>query len=103
MSMIRNGIKLLLAPLLVGAVSMVSASELPSGEALFKKKCTLCHAMDKKKLGPAVNSMSSEGAVLREIIAKGKKSMPSYGEKLTDEEIDALVSYLLVNQQERQQ
>ncbi len=98
MSMLRNGIKLLSISLLSGAVSTVSASELPNGEALFKKKCSLCHAIDKRKLGPAVNSMSGEAAVMRAIISKGKGAMPAYKGKLADAEIDALVEYLLANQ-----
>jgi len=99
MSMIRNGIKLKLLSmsLLYSTVSMVSASELPNGEQVFKQKCSLCHAIDKKKLGPAVNSMSREAGILREIISKGKGGMPAYEGKLAGEEIDALVEYLLAN------
>ncbi len=98
MSMLKNGIKLLSIPLLSAAVATASASELSNGEALFKKNCSLCHAIDKRKLGPAVNSMSGEAATLRAIISKGKGAMPAYKGKLADAEIDALVEYLLANQ-----
>ncbi len=100
MNIISNGSKVLLISLFFSAVSVASASEQPDGEQLFKKKCSICHAIDKKKLGPAVNSMSNDEEVLRQVSTKGRKSMPAYEGKLTGAEIDALVRYLLENQQE---
>lgn len=76
----------------------VSASEKLDAKKIFKQKCSLCHAVDKKKLGPAVKSMSRDAAVLREAITKGRKPMPAYEKKLTKEEIGALVGYLMANQ-----
>jgi len=43
--------------------------------------------------------MSQEKAVLRTAITQGRKSMPSFNGKLSDVEIEALVIYLLKNQQ----
>ncbi len=96
MTMIRSCTKVLFTSLLLGAVSMASASEPPSGQKLFKK-CSICHAIDKKKLGPSIKSMSSDEEVLRQVITKGKNSMPGYEGKLTGAEIDLLVRYLLEN------
>ncbi len=80
------------------SINVVSASEIESGEKLFKKKCALCHAVAKKKLGPAVNAMSPKAGILRQVIFAGKKSMPAYGKKLTEAQIDALVKYIIANQ-----
>lgn len=98
MFIIRNCQKLLFISLLLTPGLSVAASEQTDGDPLFKKNCSLCHAIDKKKLGPAVKAMSKEEEVLRQIITEGKNSMPGFKDKLTGEEIDALVSYLLVNQ-----
>lgn len=91
-------IKLLFASLLISVASVGFASELASGESLFKKKCSLCHAIDKKKLGPAVNRMSRKADTLHHFISKGKGMMPAFEGKLTAAEIDKLVGYLLANQ-----
>jgi len=98
MSKKRRCITLLSAALLFSTASFVAAAEQPDAQQLFKKKCALCHAIDSKTLGPAVNTMSNEKEVLRQAIAKGKGSMPGYDGKLTGAQIDALVDYLLANQ-----
>ncbi len=98
MSMIRSCKKILLISLLFGAVSTVSAGEQLDGQQLFKKKCSLCHALDKKKLGPPIQSMSKEREVLIQVITNGKNSMPGYEGKLTGMEIGVLADYLLKNQ-----
>ncbi len=98
MSMIQSYRKILFISLMLSIISTASASEQQEGQKLFKKKCSICHAVDKKKLGPAVNAMSNKEDILRQTIIKGRKSMPAYGEKLTDAEINTLVKYLLANQ-----
>ncbi len=83
-------------------VSSGFATELPEAEKLFKQKCALCHAIDKKTPGgPAVNTMSNEKEYLRHVITKGEKSMPAYEGKLTAAQIDALANYLLANKTNR--
>jgi len=98
MSIIKNCKTLLTISLLFSPVLSLSASETPDAQQLFKKKCSLCHAIDKKKLGPAINTMSNEEKILRKAITRGRNSMPGYEGKLTRVEIDALVDYLLTNQ-----
>jgi len=79
-------------------VQWVSAATLADTEKLFQQQCSLCHAIDKKKLGPAVNTMSNNQEALRQTIRKGRKSMPAYEQKLTTEQIEAMVDYLLSKQ-----
>lgn len=88
---------LLLLSLFSGPALPVLASETPDAQQLFKQKCALCHAMDKMKLGPAVNTMSSEAQTLRMVITTGRNSMPGYQGKLSDAQIGMLVDYLLAN------
>ncbi len=97
MSMMKSKVVLTIA-LFVGAASAGFAAEVPDGQVLFKKKCGLCHGIDKKKLGPAIKTMSNQKAVLKTVITEGKGAMPGYEGKLTGAQIDALVSYLLANQ-----
>ncbi len=66
-------------------------------EALFKKRCKMCHALDRKKVGPAVNGMKTDAEVLKKTIINGRKMMPKYGKKLSGEEIDALVAFIVSN------
>ncbi len=89
--------KLLVAsPLLIFAFSLpLSADEALTAKGLFKQKCSLCHAVDKKRLGPAIKSMSDDKSLLRETIINGKNAMPAYGGTLEDSDITALVNYLL--------
>jgi len=65
---------------------------------LFNKKCKMCHKIDAKKVGPAVNAMSTDEATLKAVITDGRKMMPTYGKKLSGEEIDALVAFIKSNQ-----
>ncbi len=64
------------------------------GTALFAAKCNMCHAVDRKKVGPAPKCMNTDAKVLRTTIANGRRMMPPYGEILDAEEIDALVAYI---------
>jgi len=72
----------------------------PDGAKIFKKKCKMCHAIEKKKTGPAVKDMHKDAAVLKAMVTNGKGMMPAFGKKkkLDAEEIDAVVAYLVANQ-----
>lgn len=70
------------------------AADAPDGAGIFKKKCSLCHKIDKKKVGPAVKAMNQDAEVLRSVVTDGRKMMPKYSGKLSAEEIDAVVAYL---------
>ena len=82
-----------IAVLTLGSTAAL-ASDAPDGAKLFNKKCKMCHAMDKKKMGPAVNTMNSDAEALRSAITDGKKRMPKFGHKFSADEIDALVMFI---------
>jgi mono/diheme cytochrome c family protein len=75
------------------AASPAFASDMP-GAKIFKSKCTMCHALDHKKFGPAVKDMNKDPAVLKTTITNGRNSMPSFKSKLSAEQIDEVVAYL---------
>jgi cytochrome c2 len=91
----KNTLKILAALAVMGMMSTPAiASDTPDGAKIFKKKCAMCHKVDKKKVGPAVKAMNQDAEMLRSVIVKGKKMMPKYSGKLSAEEIDAVVAYL---------
>jgi len=63
-------------------------------EAIYKKKCKMCHKFDKKKMGPAFKDMNKDPEVLKTTITNGRKMMPKWGSKLSAEEIDAMVAFI---------
>jgi mono/diheme cytochrome c family protein len=72
----------------------------PDGAAIFKKKCAMCHAIDRKKTGPAVKDMNKDAAVLKDVVTNGraKTMMKGFDKKLSAEEIDAVVAFLVSQQ-----
>ena len=85
---------LVTAAVLALPTSPVMAADAPDGAKLFNKKCKMCHAVDKKKMGPAVKTMNSDAEALRSVITDGRKRMPKFGHKFSADEIDALVTYI---------
>jgi len=91
----KNTLKILAALAVVGMMGTPAiASDSIDAAKIFKKKCAMCHKVDKKKVGPAVKAMNQDAEMLRSVIADGKKMMPKYSGKLSAEEIDAVVAYL---------
>lgn len=91
----KNSLKTLAALAAIGMMGTPAiASDAPDGAKIFKKKCAMCHKVDRKKVGPAVKAMNQDSEVLRSTIANGRKMMPKYSGKLSAEEIDAVVAYL---------
>ena len=100
--------KLIQACMLVAAFAFVLSSSLfaaDSGADLFKTKCATCHgasgagdttmgkSMKLKDLGSA-DVQGQSDADLTSVIAKGKKPMPGYEGKLTNDQIQDLVKYI---------
>jgi mono/diheme cytochrome c family protein len=64
------------------------------GDKLFKKKCRVCHKIDKKGMGPSVITMNTDSTVLKSAIIDGRKAMPSFDKKLDADQIDALLAFI---------
>lgn len=86
----------------------ISAADLEAGEQIFTANCAACHAggnnviMTEKTLKSdtlAENSMNSISAITNQV-TNGKNSMPSFGGRLADEEIENVANYVL-NQSEK--
>ena len=99
---LQHSICILAIALLTGASCLWAQSPV---ETTFKTKCAVCHGADGKgetmmgkKLG-AQNLGSPEvqkqtDSQLAAIVTKGQNKMPAYGEKISADEINALVKYI---------
>jgi len=81
-----------------GLTSQVAMADGINAEKLYKSKCKMCHKIDKKKMGPAFKSMNSDPAVLKDVITNGRKRMPKFSKKFNEEQIDAMVAFIIDTQ-----
>ena len=84
---------------------MLQANPAPdAGGDLFKQKCAMCHGADGKGFpalktpdftDPKVQASLSDKE-MTEVIKKGKPgtAMPAFGEKLSEDQIKSLVTYI---------
>lgn len=82
-----------------------AAQDVPDGQAVFKKKCVMCHGVDGKAntdMGRQLNALSLLSDEVRklspdemkQVVTNGKGSMPSFTDQLSPEEISAVVGYV---------
>jgi len=95
--------------LATGAFLLILNLALPAGPVsdggdLFKQKCSMCHGVDGKGYpalktpdftDPKVQASLKDKEII-EVIKNGKKgtAMPAFADKLNDEQIKSLVTYL---------
>jgi len=93
--------KMLMGLMAVAFCSMaVSAPAMAKdAEAIYKSKCKMCHKFDKKKMGPAFKDMNKDPTVLKATITNGRKMMPKWSGKLSEEEIDSMVTFIKSKQE----
>ena len=95
---LRMGLVVLLACGLVAACASPALAQ--DAAATYKAKCAVCHGPDGKggKMGTkdfaAPDVQKESDAEMAGIIANGKGKMPKYADKLKDNEIKDLVTYI---------
>ena len=93
------------AIVLILAVALAPAVFAADGAAVYKAKCASCHGADGKGQSPLGKKMGLRDLGSPEVqkqtdkelydwTAIGKGKMPGYKDKLTDEEIKALVAHM---------
>jgi cbb3-type cytochrome c oxidase subunit III len=80
------------------------AAEKPNGQALYARRCVMCHGRDGKGFKAMKTQdftdpkwqASMKDAQIADIIKNGKKEahMPAFGDKLNDAEIQAIVAHI---------
>lgn len=95
---LRMGLVVLLACGLVAASAYPALAQ--DAAATYKAKCAMCHGPDGKggKMGTkdfaAPEVQKESDAEMAAIIANGKGKMPKYADKLKENEIKDLVTYI---------
>ncbi len=85
------------------AASTVCAADLEQGKKIFEDKCMSCHGADGKgsakmsemlkvKVADLTASHKSDAEILQ-LLTEGKKPMPSFGKRLSKEEMHAVAEY----------
>jgi mono/diheme cytochrome c family protein len=88
----------------VSVAHLSLAEEKPDGAALFKSKCSMCHGVDGKGFAaiktpdftdPKVQAAITDKEMVT-IVKEGKKgtAMAPFGDKLKEDEIQALVKFI---------
>ena len=78
-------------------LATLTHQEVSTGEVIYQKKCARCHGADgtKGRSGAANLQLSKmDNDMIVQIIKNGKKPMPAYKLKLTDEEINDVTAYV---------
>jgi mono/diheme cytochrome c family protein len=88
-----------ISPLFASSASTQASSD--RGAAIFRKSCSVCHGIrsGETKVGPSLYGVLRKGSghteeAVRQAIANGKGTMPTFKEKLEPHEIDDLLEYL---------
>jgi mono/diheme cytochrome c family protein len=70
----------------------------PDGAALFKDSCGSCHTLSAAgtsgAVGPKLDGLALDAAVVTEAIRSGPGLMPSFTGQLSPEQIDAVAAYV---------
>ena len=84
----------------LAATACSGSVEGKSGGELYSQVCAVCHGADGSGSGgrPPLNAGSPASELsddqLRDVIAVGPGAMPSFGNRLTDEQIQSLVEHI---------
>jgi len=83
-------------------------ADLAKGKKIYTDKCLKCHGEKGRGDGPRAYDLSKKpadytdkekmskftDADLRKVVKEGKKPMPAFGKKLSDEDINGVVAYI---------
>jgi mono/diheme cytochrome c family protein len=73
----------------------ISSPEIATGQRVFMKNCHECHPGAEAGFAPAINDMPLPGFLIKFQVRRGMGEMPGFSrEKITDEELEALVKYI---------
>jgi mono/diheme cytochrome c family protein len=90
------------------SVAPAFGEDLAKGKKIYVDKCLKCHGEKGRGDGPRAYDLSKKpadytdkekmskftDADLRKVVKEGKKPMPAFGKKLSDEDINGVVAYI---------
>ena len=89
----------LFGAVIVGTAAVAQAQDAQKGKSLYGQHCGRCHGYNMVTPGTVAYDLRKfpEGEKTRfsELIIKGKKNMPPWGDKLSTGQIDDLWAYVL--------
>ena len=97
-------VRIAIVLLLVFSLAGIASAENP-GKAIFTTKCALCHGADgtgKTSIGKTLNIPDFHSPDIKKlsdadlitVVTNGKNKMPPFKGKLTDAQIDQVISYV---------
>jgi mono/diheme cytochrome c family protein len=102
--LVKAALKFAAVCCLAAALAMPAFAQ-GSGAETYKARCAMCHGDDGRASTPAGKMFKaaafSDPAIVKipdaeriAIVKKGKDKMPPFGDKLTDEQIKAVLAYI---------
>ncbi len=90
------------------SVAPAFGADLAKGKKVYTDKCLKCHGEKGRGDGPRAYDLSKKpadytdkekmskftDADLKKVVKEGKKPMPAFGAKLSDEDIDGVITYI---------
>ena len=82
------------------SATVTGAREEPAGAAVFEKAgCGSCHTFAPAgatgAVGPDLGATALSAEEIRAVVTNGRGGMPAFGDRLSDEEIDAVADYIV--------
>jgi mono/diheme cytochrome c family protein len=69
-----------------------------AGQVVFRANCAACHTLADAgttgNVGPNLDSIGPDAALVEATVTAGRGVMPAFGERLTPEEIKAVAEYV---------
>ena len=92
----------------VALITRAFGADLAKGKKVYTDKCLKCHGEKGRGDGPRAYDLSKKpadytdkekmskftDADLKKVVHEGKKPMPAFGKKLSDEDIDGVIAYI---------
>ena len=82
----------------MGAAGTASSPPHPTAKSVFAGTCGSCHTLSAAgtsgSVGPNLDGTSRDAAAIEGIVRDGTGTMPSFGDKLSAEEIRAVAAFV---------
>lgn len=86
-------------PFALGGNVKASGNRISNGRTIYRVRCNGCHVSNGMNVvGPSLKGILKSGRLqerdVRQVISEGRNTMPSFGGKLSSQDMDDLIRYL---------